>query len=324
MLFKKKKIELGLLGPDPTDIRDYQLATIQPEMVAVPDKFDLRDKMGPIGKQNYGTCTSWGSTALKEYWDKQEYHKDINLSEKFVYHNIKKISGLWTIEGDYGRNGLKALCDYGAPLLEDYPDTKDKNWEEYVNKEPSSEIYKKAEEYKGKTYWRVGMTLDEFLQAQFQNNCPVGFGMAWYQSYYQVKSDGKLPLPSGTKYGGHWIATAGWVNDKFWVKNSHGQEWGNEGYFYIPFDEFSKHEIWDCWVLLDMPKPQIKEGWIAENWVKLGLVKDTILTTTAKLNFREQPSIGSSIIRTLANGEKVIYQGERIKAGNYWWLRIIA
>ena len=126
MFRKKYKYTFGVLSKDPTDIRDYQLANIQ-ALVKLPEEFDLRDKMSPVGRQNYGSCTSWGATAVKEYLDNKEYGKVINLSEKFVYHNTKKISGLWNNQGDYVRNALKSICDYGAPLLEDYPDIREKD-----------------------------------------------------------------------------------------------------------------------------------------------------------------------------------------------------
>ena len=315
-----KKPKLGLIAPDYKDERDFQLASIQPQKVSVPDEFDLRDKMGQVGLQHWGSCSSWGSTALAEYWNKQEYHKDINLSEKFVYHNIKKISGLWDNEGDYGRNGLKALCQFGAPLLEDYPNDREKNWQEYAQKEPSQEVYNKALEYKGKSYWRVGRTLDDFLQAQFQNQCPVMFGMAWYQSYYGIKSDGKLPLPFGKRYGGHLVSTAGWEREKLWVKNSHGENWGNNGYFYIPFSEFSKQDIWDAWVLTDAEPEQPIEGWVALQYLQRLLQVGDLVSPTTSLNIRETP--GGNKIKTLSIKDIGEITENIVKQGNYDWIKL--
>ena len=103
---------------------------------------------------------------------------------------MKVESGLWNIQGDWIRSALKAICKHGAPLLEDYPDTKEKDWETYVRKEPSQEIIEKAKEYKGKTYWVVGKTLEDFRQAMFQQNAPVVTSMMWYKSYGKIISGG--------------------------------------------------------------------------------------------------------------------------------------
>ena len=85
--FRKKIGEFGLIGPDYPDEKDYILTSIQPEIVELPNDFPLRNLMGPIGHQIFGSCTAWGSTALAEYWNRKEYGKIINLAEKFVYFN---------------------------------------------------------------------------------------------------------------------------------------------------------------------------------------------------------------------------------------------
>jgi len=322
-IFKRNKFVAGVLAPDPTDVRDYQLCDIQPEATELPEEFDLRDKMSPIGYQNYGSCTSWGTTSVKEYLDNKEYHKIINLSEKFVYHFTKVESGLWGIQGDYVRSALKAICKYGAPLIEDYPDTREKNWETYVKKEPSLEIQKKAEKYKGKTYWSVGKTLESFKQAMYQQKAPIITGMMWHESYRAIQKDGKLPIPGTKKIGGHCVSAIGWTKNKLWFRNSWGTKFGNQGYFYIPFNEFNKHEIWNASVLLDI-KPTI--GYVAEKYLekvssnnfKLG----DIVTPTTNLNLRESPTINSNKITLLEPGQKLKIIEGNIIGGNYKWSKI--
>ena len=310
-LFMKQK-ELGVIAPDTIDIRDFQIAEIQKQGIELPEEYDLRQKMTPIGLQNWGSCTSWAGCAIKEYWDKKEYGRDINLSEKFNYYNIKKISGLWQTEGDYLRNSIKALCQYGAPLLEDYPDEREGSWKEYISP-PPQELYEKAKKYKGKTYWSVVNTLDSFRRTMFSFKCPIATGMKWYKSYYKEGNDGKLPLPDGDCVGGHAIACVGWTKDKLWFKNSWGTHYGKEGYFYIPFDEFTKHDFWNAWAILDedVPKPEMTEGWVADSWLKSEFTKGEIAWTTYKLNFRTSP--WGNVIKTLGKGDKVKILGETKK-----------
>jgi len=323
---KKNKEQLGLLGPDPKDIRDYQLSSIQKEVVSLPNEFILINKMTSIQSQNWGTCTSHMADGLKEFFDSQEYYKEIKLSQKFIYHNTKKISGLWNIEGDYLRNALLSVCRYGAPLETIYPDIKRNTWEEYVKEEPSSEVYIEAEKYKGDTFWSVGRTIDEFRQAIFQQQAPIGFGMMWYESYRNIKSDGILPIASGNAIGGHAVIAVDWVNEKLRCRNSWGEDWGENGYFYVPFSEFTKHDIWDAWILTDIIKQEEITGWAAENYlteISPRFHIGDIITPTNNLNLREKPTTNSAKITLLNPGQQLEVLEGGIEANGYRWWKIL-
>ena len=322
---KSEKEKLGLIGADPTDIRDYQLASIQPKVVFLPNEIKLRDKMTSVQNQNWGTCTSHMADGIAEYSNSLEYKKEIKLSQKFIYYNTKKISGLWTTQGDYLRNALKAVCDYGAPLEEDFPDVKRNSWEEYIKDVPSIDIYEKAKKYKGKTFWSVGTSLDDFMQAIFQQNAPVGFGMMWYEGYRNIKNDGKLPLPSGKEIGGHAVDGVDWEMERFWVRNSWGTNWGNNGYFYIPFNEFGKHTIWNAWVMLDEEAPEQLTGWAAGKYLKrtgAEFKAGEEVTPIYSLNLREKPTIKSDKVTLMKPGWKCEIIEGGIDADGYTWWRI--
>jgi len=314
----KKQFKTGLLGKNSVDIRDYLLSSIQPTKVELPSEFDLRSQQSPVQNQDgLGVCYSFGVAGIGEYWNTKEYHQSINLAERFIVYYTKKISGLWDIQADFLRNALKSFCDYGSPLEKDYPFSS--NWEDY-KKEPPTEIIKKAEEYKGKTFWSVGKDLESVKQAVFQNQCPAFIGMPWYVSYNKPESDGRLPLPSGNK-SGHAISGGYWTKEKVWFKNSWGKNWGKDGYFYIPFNDFSKYEIWDVSILLDLPRPQtINEGWVAENYLRKIFVKGDIVFPYTRLNIREIPA--GNKIRTLNKGEKLLILGETQQKNNYLWQKV--
>lgn len=325
--FFQKRRELGVIAPDPKDIRDYQLAEVQPEIVKLPEEFDLRDKMTSVQRQFWGTCTSHAVDGLKEFLDKREYGKEIKLSQRFIYYNTKKISGLWSIQGDYVRNALKSVVKYGACLEKTFPDKRMLTWQEYVNKEPSEQAYKEAEKYKGKTYWAVGRTLEDFRQAIYQQKAPVVFSMMWYGSYYRPAKDGRLALPD-KKRGGHALACVGWEREKLWVRNSHGVGWGLNGYFYIPFEEFQKHDIWNAYVLLDLERPENLTGWVAGKYLDKVLKfssGDLVKINGDGLRLRETPGTSSKILASLKmNQEAVIIEDKDngTRVNNYRWFKI--
>ena len=320
-IFKLRKHPLGVISRDPIDIRDYQLIEIQPEEVGLPEKFNLRDKMTSIQDQHYGSCTSHSVDGVKEYLDKKEYGKEIKLSQKFIYYNTKKISELWDIEGDYLRNACKSVVKYGACLENTFPDKKRLSWRKYVSEEPSEQAYQEAERYKAKTFWSVGNTLNEVRQAIYQQKAPVAIAMRWYKSYNRPAKDGRLSLPDKV-VGGHAIDIVGWEKDNLWLRNSWGKPWGADGYFYIPFDEFKKHDIWNARVILDIeaPLPKETEGWVADAWLRNEFTKGETAWTTYWLNLRTGP--WNRVIKTLEPGEKVEILGEKQKTDNLTWQKV--
>jgi len=324
MWFFRRKNYTGVLAKDPVDIRDYQLSSIQPEAVDLPEEFDLRDKMTSIQHQHWGTCTSHDIDGVAEFLNSRQYGKDIKLSQKFIYINTKKISGLWNIQGDYVRNALKSVCQYGVCLEETFPDIKRLRWSTYIKDRPSEQAYKEALKYKGKTYWAVGKELEDFRQAIYQQKAPVAFSMMWYSSYNKTGPDGKLPLPVG-KVGGHAISCVGWTKGKLWFRNSYGTSWGLNGYAYIPFNEFDKHDIWNAYVLLDLEESTELTGWVANKYLKQsgGFKRGTKVVPTYRLSLRTKPTTNSIRIITLKRGQECeIIDDEVISAQGYKWQKI--
>ena len=313
----------GVLGPDPTDVRDRMLASLAPVLPSqdILTTLDFRANRAPVGKQNYGSCTVWGTGHQKEYLDGRQYGKPISLSKKFPYHNMKLLSGIWFTQGDFVRNAFRSLVKFGAPLLEDYPDTPEKNWSEYVHKVPSADIYQKALKYRLGSYWSVGRTLLDYLSAQQQYLAPVVSGMPWYESYNKPEPDGRLPLPSGKLLDGHCYASAGWTPGKAWFENSYGDNWGKNGYFYVPFSDFSSYQIWDAWIGLDYVPPKPGEGWVADAYLRtVGFIEGQTVGTTDRLNLREKPL--GSVIETLPKGQKLTILDEQVNAGSYHWVKV--
>ena len=322
---RRRKYAIGLLAQDPIDVRDYQLAEIQAPLgdAEMPIEYNLRNEMTPVGRQNWGTCTAWSACAVKEFWDSKEAQSIIDLSEKFVYHNTKKISGLWGMQGDMLSNALKSICTYGAPETKDYPDIKETSWEKYVKAEPSNDIYEKAKKYKGLTYWTVHKGLSEIKSAIYTNKCPVAIGMKWYPSFYKTGKDGRLPLPSGDAYGGHAVSCIGWTRDKLWFKNSWGTSFGDNGYFYVPVADFSKYDIWNAKVLLDINTEGL-EGWVANKYLETKAYKTgTAVSPTTSLRLRSEATTNSDIVKTLPKGTKCrILNDEVVAANGYNWQKI--
>jgi len=324
-MFKRKKY-FGIIAPDYKDIRDYKLSSIQKSEEILPNNFILIGDMPSIQSQYWGSCTSHAVDGVKEYQEKIEYGKELKLSNRFIYYNTKVISGLWNDQGDYIRNALKAVQTYGVPTEEEFPDTRDGSWTNYMKKKPSGANYEQALIHKSGNYFRVDNNINAFKQACYINQTPLVTGMLWHKNY-KPDNTGLLQLPDLTQpAGGHAISYVGWTIGKEWFRNSWGTNHGKDGYFYIPTSEFSNHIFWDAWVLLDLPNivADNKIGFVAQKYIDLEhkfSPGQTVKPTTRVLNMRLTPN-GDIVDKFLESDSAVIIDDPLngiLKDGYRWW-----
>ncbi len=118
---------------------------------------------------------------------------------------------------------------------------------------PSDEAEKDASKYKIVRALHLH-TLDEVRHALTQGN-PVAFGMDVFSSMltHQVGRVGRIPMPEpGEKVeGGHAVCAVGFDDREkhLIVRNSWGGDWGDRGYFYLPFS-YVKPYTGDFWTAL--------------------------------------------------------------------------
>ncbi len=82
------------------------------------------------------------------------------------------------------------------------------------------------------------------------------FGFTVYESFetQQVANTGIVPMPaSGEKVlGGHAVVTVGYndSDQRFIARNSWGTNWGQQGYFTIPYDYLTNSQLaGDMWTI---------------------------------------------------------------------------
>lgn len=231
--------------PDLSDWRDryYNYARS-----AIRESVDLRDMARVVQSQSdLGSCTAQAIVAAYEILLKHEYPSDFaELSPLFVYYNTRMEDG--TINEDTGaylRDALKALGRYGVCTEEAWPyDPK------RFNLKPSAEAYRNANKYRIKDYRRL-TSIDNILDS-LSNNHPVVAGIMVYSSFEQItKESTVLSMPDNLEkeLGAHAILLVGYdLNRKqLLAQNSFGSNWGEKGYFWIPFD-YMQQELTDAWI----------------------------------------------------------------------------
>ena len=90
-------------------------------------------------------------------------------------------------------------------------------------------------------YNRLTQDLHDFKSC-LQEGFPFVFGFVVYPSFetQEVAESGKMIMPdkSESPLGGHAVLAVGYNDEEkvFIIRNSWGIEWGDKGYFYMPYD----------------------------------------------------------------------------------------
>jgi len=152
--------------------------------------------------------------------------------------------------GAYIRDGMKTLCNDGICTEPSWP---------YIirkfSKKPDNICYEEAVNYKILSYNRV-QGQNQIKQCLAQGNCIVA-GIWVYESFesQEVASTGMVPMPESTEknLGGHAVLIVGYDDtvQRFKLRNSWGNGWGDKGYFYIPYLVFDKL-VMDMWTASDI------------------------------------------------------------------------
>jgi C1A family cysteine protease len=242
------------LKKEPRDLRDYHFTSVKfAKPAELPKQIDLRPQMSPVVDQGQlGSCTANAIVSgLREYLLLQSRDGFQPLSRLFLYWHERELEGhINEDSGAYIRDGMKVLKQIGVCPERDFP----YRIEHFADR-PTERAETDARGYRITEYHRV-LDLDA-LKAALAENLPVVIGMQIYESFEspEVARTGKVPVPRKTKervLGGHAMLAVGYKDSargqgEVIVRNSWGEEWGDQGYCYIPYRMFRDPDL-----LLDM------------------------------------------------------------------------
>ena len=229
------------------------------------DIVDLRNKCPPIYNQgNIGSCTANAICGAYEYdyinnkLDKTERENKENKenntfspSRLFLYYNERSLEN--TVKTDSGatlRDGMKSINKIGVCSENEWP----YNTSKFTIK-PDDSCYKSALSHEALSYFSIKQTLDQ-LKSSLIMGYPFVFGFNVYESFEseEVAKTGIMPMPGKDEklLGGHAVMAVGYNNNKkiFIIRNSWGNEWGMDGYFYMPYDYITDSKLCsDFWLM---------------------------------------------------------------------------
>jgi len=200
---------------------------------------------------------------------------NIDASQMFIYYNERVIEGKVDLNAPvFIRNGIKSLFKNGicSEVSWPYPETtlpksikdiirtgsvaeitaaiakvlKENETELHaaISQSPSVQALTQAKKHIITRYCKL--TLDNGLidfKLSLSKGFPVIFGMMVPRSFYSTPSSGvfSMPKPDEIRLGGHALLAVGYDEEKqhFIVRNSWGEEFGDKGYCYIPYEFFT-------------------------------------------------------------------------------------
>ena len=203
------------------------------------DKVDLREKCPKNYTQGeLGSCTANALACAIQFDEiKQNLLNNETPSRLFIYYNERDMEG--NVDNDTGaslRDGVKTINKIGYCNETQWPYDIEK-----FKEKPTGDCYDYARKHKALTYKRVQQD-ETHIKSVLNMGFPIVFGISVYESFESedVAKNGIVPLPEKEErmLGGHAIVLVGYDQEKrlFIFRNSWGEDWGDKGYGYLPFE----------------------------------------------------------------------------------------
>jgi C1A family cysteine protease len=276
-----KIVGTGWLPPMP-DLRDY--TEDQKEVKALVKKLgiskeksasesvDLRKWCSPIEDQGeLGSCTANAGIGIVEYNENRAFNKRLKGSRLFLYKTTRNLMQETGDSGAWLRCTMGALCLCGVP--------QEKYWPYDISRfdeDPGPFVYSVADNFEALKYFchdplgnKVPYPLVlESVKKYLEAGIPSMFGFWGFPSFEKSSVKGGIPYPCSNESAawGHAVVAVGY-DDKMKIKNlncnkettgallirnSWGEEWGDKGYGWLPYEYVLNNLAMDFWSLLTM------------------------------------------------------------------------
>lgn len=236
---------------------NYRLETI-PTAIVLPPIYNLLFK-GKIKNQNgSGSCVSQATSYYAEMLNFVETGTWVELSPKFLYSQCHLVP-----MGSYTKDNMAIMCNEGIATEVDLPSYEPTITNTFV---PPSEMWMERKQditptasdnaltYITKSYVTWDNTnIDRYKQAILQGNGCVVITWGNNQCFQNAKI--LMPNTASQMVWQHGIYLCGWDDTIKCFKfiNSWGQEWGENGYGYLPYDYATKGYLGNPMTMVDLP-----------------------------------------------------------------------
>lgn len=219
----------------------------------LPKKYSLK-KYAPVPQNqgSFGTCVGWSTAyasrtimmAKQQGWTNLVLISQEALSPFFVYEQAKSVTDIYCQEGTSLFNALEIMKQVGTVKIADFASQ--------CGQVITSNLEKEAGNYKIKDYKRLfesGATNKvQIIKKSISEDKPVVIGIqCCTESFLKAKNVDSWELGENENAdleGGHALTVIGYDDAKnggsFELMNSWGTTWGNQGFIWMTYKDFSK------------------------------------------------------------------------------------
>ncbi|MBI2432449.1 MAG: hypothetical protein HYV26_06220 [Candidatus Hydrogenedentes bacterium] len=214
---------------------------------------DLSPSFPAPGNQgSQGSCVGWATAyALKSYHEKLEVGWALNgtsrvFSPAYVFNQIH----LPDCNGSYISEALDLIVNQGCATWATMPYS-----DAGCGLAPNATQRNEATNFRAGRWYRLNSVLE--AKDALTNRDPVVIGIPVYNNFNFLSGTGSVyNTAQGNSQGGHAVTIVGFDDDQFGgafrVINSWGTSWGDEGFFWMPY-EFAAQIINQMYVMIDAP-----------------------------------------------------------------------
>lgn len=218
--------------------------------VDLPIAVSLKDRCPSPGNQGQiGSCVTWASgygaytieAAIQNNWTDKSKITSAAFSALFIYNNIK-VAGCG--DGSCINTAAEFLQNNGDVYLSDFNPND-------CNVSPSSDLVQKASDFRIKDYVTLFSYNENNAEEKIQKvkeslnqQHPVIIGMNVTEGFMALRGVETWDVSKSSTYvGGHAMCIIGYDDSKesFEVLNSWGQDWGNGGFIWIKYNDFTEN-----------------------------------------------------------------------------------
>ncbi len=216
-------------------------------ILSLPPEVDLEVDCPPVYDQgDLGSCTAQASCAMGQVVAKKLGYKWYIPSRLAVYYWTRELEK--TVQEDAGAtiyDTMVTLVTKGLP--------REELWWYNINKfavKPNMKVATDGDNHRVMQQLAVNQHLHD-LRACLAEGFPFIFGFAVYDSFMSnaVAESGICPMPKHNEelQGGHAVMAVGYNDARgmFKIRNSWGKNWGQKGYFWMPYDFVANNSLSD-------------------------------------------------------------------------------
>jgi len=220
----------------------------------LPNIVDLRPYLSPIEEQyTLGSCVGNALASILEYFYFHNTGHMKTFSRLFIYYNARmmedEMSQRNATEIDSGADlqfAIVSLIKYGCCEEQYWP-----FYQHLINIQPNDQAYENGQHYRLNEFSRLSNNINQ-LRECLAEGYPFVMAIKIFPSFAS-NHHGYIPMPKrhekSSQYR-HAIVCVGYIHSErvFIIRNSHGIQWGDHGYGYLPYeyvtDKILTKDLW--------------------------------------------------------------------------------